>query len=479
MSGYSIILPELVLLAAALIVLFFPKSAAGSRRAACCAGLATAVALIYNLLMVPVGAQSPFGSLLRYDVYSVMARSFILAFTLIWLIWTAGRAEARAKEAVSLVLFSSLGSLVLTGAQDLIMMLVSLELSALPLYVLMGYSRNSVRGLEGALKYFLFSVLTTMVMLYGLSFVYGAAGSTSYADFANISYNRYMLLIIGLCLVGFFAKLSAAPFHFWAPDAFTGASSWIVAFVSTVPKISGVVALIRFVMAFDTFMGPQLAWLIAAVASVSMVIGNLAALKQENLKRMMAYSSIAHAGYLLLAVAALNNYVGAALIYIVVYSVATLGIMLIAQEVGPTLEHFKGLAKSRPATAWAMVVMLCSLIGIPPLAGFFGKLYLFVGALQANLLVVVVLALIMSIVSCVYYLRVVYVMFFEQAADDPKSKLALAYDERAGLPFAEDLPTSGFATTRKSFLSSLAITICVLGTVALGLGVSLLTAVVM
>lgn len=465
MSAYVFILPEVLVLLGALQALFGGKTRSSSRSTAIISALfvvAAAIAVVFT----PLHAQSAFGGLLTYDELGCFARISILAATFVWLLWSAGKAEARSKEALALVMFACIGSLLLSSATELITMVLALELSALPLYVLMGYSRNSKQGLEGALKYFLLSVLTTMVMLYGLSFVYGLTGHTYYDAIAFPTQRSAALaLVVALCLVGMFAKLSAAPFHFWAPDAFAGASSWVLAFISTVPKISAVVALARFVNAVSPGFSADIAIVIAVVSAASMILGNLAALLQTNLKRMMAYSSIAHAGYLLVAMSTMQQKLMiASAIYIVMYTAATMGIMLIAQQVGPEYAHFNGLASRKPAHAWSMVVLLCSLIGIPPLAGFFGKLYLFVGALQAGLLWLVIIAIVMSVVSCGYYLRVVYAMFF--AAPQEADVLDLEYGEKAGLPLPEDLNDE-----TPSMLASSAIALCVLASLVLGIGI--------
>lgn len=471
MSAYIFILPEVLVLLGALQALFGGKSRASSRSVAIISALFVAAAGV-AVLFTPLHVESAFGSLLVYDELGRFSRLSILVAAFVWLVWSAGKSEARSKEAHSLMLFACIGCLLLSSANELITMFVALELSALPLYVLMGYSRNGKHSLEGALKYFLLSMLTTMIMLYGLSFVYGLSGSTQYGEIALATGTHPVAIavIVSLCLVGMFAKLSAAPFHFWAPDAFAGASSWVLAFTSTVPKIAAVCALTRFVQAISPEFNADIALVIGVVAATSMVLGNLAALLQTNLKRLMAYSSIAHAGYLMVAVSTLQtDLMVASVIYIVMYTAATMGIMLIAQQVGPELAHFNGLALRKPALAWSMVILLCSLIGIPPLAGFFGKLYLFVSALKFGLLWLVVVAILMSVVSCGYYLRVVYVMFF--AAPTEETEQELAYEEQAGLPMRDDQPD-----TAPSMLASLAISLCVVASLVMGVAIGAIAA---
>jgi NADH-quinone oxidoreductase subunit N len=287
----------------------------------------------------------------------------------------------------------------------------------MPAYVLMGYRRGDARTLEGALKYFLLSMLTSLVMLYGLSFVYGIAGSTAYADFASGQGGSLSLLAIAFVLVGMFAKLSAAPFHYWTPDAYAGASPHAVAYVSTVPKIAGTIALVQLVAALSP--SGEATPVLVAAAVLSMVVGNFAAYPQGDLRRLMAYSGVAHSGYILLAAAAGAQGAAAAAFYAVAYAVPSMAIMLMGAEEGTSLDDLAGLAARRPALAWASVVWLLSLVGIPPMVGFFGKLYLFTAAVRADLLWAVLLAVAMSVVSAGYYLRVLRRAFFAERADAP------------------------------------------------------------
>jgi NADH-quinone oxidoreductase subunit N len=335
----------------------------------------------------------------------------------------------------------------MAGAHELITLLLALELATIPAYVIMGYRRGDLRGLEGALKYFLLSMLTSLVMFYGFSFVYGMSGSTVYGHIDLSHTGTLGLIAVLLSLVGMFAKLSAAPFHFWSPDAYEGADPWAVAFISTVPKVAGGVAIVRFLAAVAPTTTAT-ATVVLVVAGASMVLGNLGALNQTDIRRMMAYSGVAHTGYLLLgaAVLTLAGY-SAAVFYAVAYAVPSLGIMLVAAEEGVLVSDFNGLAQRRPATAWAIVLLLLSLIGIPPLAGFFGKLGLFTAGLGVGtrgFTAMVVLAVAMSVVSAGYYLRIVQAMFFGTA--------------KHGL---EPLPARRAA--------SIALAVCVLAVIALGL----------
>ena len=361
------------------------------------------------------------------------------------MLWTAGRGQGRVREAVALALFTLLGAMFVTEARELITLVLAIELTTMPAYVLIGYRRNDIKGLEGALKYFLLSMLTTLVMLYGFSFLYGLTGTTRFSGLDLSDAGMLGVMAVLFALVGLLAKLSAAPFHYWAPDSYAGATPWTVAFVSTVPKIAGAVAIVRLVSAVSPSV-PLTGTVLLVASALSMVLGNLGALTQTDVRRMMAYSGVAHSGYLLLGVAALSRPGSAAAIfYAVAYAIPSMGIMLVTAEEGTQITDFGGLVARRPATAWATVIMLFSLIGIPPLVGFFGKLSLFTAALQRGYVVVVVLAVLMSVVSAAYYLRIVRSMFF---AEEPAGHIGVA----------------------RSAAASVAIAACVAAVVLLGLG---------
>lgn len=436
-------IPEILLLVGALVALFAELLPGGDRSAAWIGTLAATSAAVFAAL-TPVGATTPFGDLLVFDGPARFARVSIAVLTAIWMLWTVGRGQGRIREGVALALFASLGAMLMSEARELITVLVALELATIPAYILIGYRRADARSLEGALKYFLLSILATLVTLYGFSFLYGLTGVTRYAGLDMSRLGTLGLVAAVLSLVGMFAKLSAAPFHYWAPDAYEGSSAWAVAFVSTVPKIAGAVAIVRLAYAVAPGLAPVGA-VLAVVAGASMLLGNLGALNQTDVRRLMAYSAVAHTGYLLLGIVVISTFgMSATVFYVVAYAFASMGIMLVSAEEGPLLSDFNGLAQKRPATAWGVVVLLLSLIGIPPMVGFFGKLYLFTAALRSGQLVLVIIAVVMSVVSAGYYLRIVRAMFFGEAV------------------------ASGHALAR-SRTRSLALALCVVAAVALGI----------
>lgn len=424
MSGYALIAPEVICIAIAAWSLFAERLPGGDRGASRVAVALGSVAAALAAI-APAGATL-FGGALVFDGPARFTRTGIMLLATVWFLWTSTSAEGRTREAVALAAFSAIGSLLLAAAGELVVLVLAIELATMPAYVLIGYRRSRLEGLEGALKYFLLSMLTSLVMLYGLSFLYGVSGTSRIADLDLAGAGALGVLAALLALVGVFAKLSAAPFHYWAPDAYAGAEPWTVAFVSTVPKAAGTVALVRIVagIAVDVdVIAPAL--VIAAIAS--MVLGNLAALTQTDVRRLMAYSGVAHTGYLLLGAAALSaDGYAAAVFYSIAYAVPSLGVMLLAAETGPALSDLSGLAQRRAVHAWSLVVLLVSLVGIPPLAGFFGKLALFSAALDSGLVLGVIVAIVTSVVSAGYYLRMVREAFFGDAGPGPAASAAKA-----------------------------------------------------
>lgn len=420
MSGLWLLTPEYLLLAAAIVALFGDLLPGGERSSAVLGALASFAAAVTVWV---VGAAEPlFEGGLVFDATSVFVRVAIAGLTGAYLLWLGGRGTGseRSHEATALVLLSAVGGMLMAGARDLITLFIAIELSTMPAYVLMGYRRDDDRGLEGALKYFLLSMTTSLVMLYGFSFLFGLTGTTSYAGMDLGGAGVLGVLAVAFVFVGLLAKLAAAPFHYWAPDAYAGAPAASVAFVSTVPKVAGTIALVRLAEVLAPG-AAQLPLLLAAAAVISMVLGNLAAYPQRDMRRLMAYSGVAHTGYVLLALSS-GSATGAAtaVFYTVAYAVPSMAIVMIAAEESTALDGLAGLVDRRPWTAWALVVFLLSLVGIPPMAGFFGKLYLFTAAWGGGMRALVVLAVVMSVVSAGYYLRILREVFFGERLTAPR-----------------------------------------------------------
>jgi NADH-quinone oxidoreductase subunit N len=333
-------------------------------------------------------------------------------------------------EYCGLIMLAAVGMMFLVSAQDILMIFVSLELTSLSLYILSAFDKRSQTSAEAALKYFLFGGLSAAFTLFGLSLLYGISGSTNLTQIAAAIHgprlDPLLLLAIIMTVIGFGFKVAAAPFHLWAPDAYQGAPTPSAAFIASGSKVAGFFILAR-VMSLG-FKGAEgsgawHAWspgyvpVLAIVAVVSMLLGNFAAIVQTSVRRLLAYSAIAHAGYLLLAVMAPGEQSLAALVYYVVtYGLTTLGafgvVAVVEQQAGAArLLDFAGLSRRAPLVAFCLMIFMLSLAGIPPLAGFFGKFFVFSAALgappqQFDLLWLVILALGLSAVSLYYYLKV-------------------------------------------------------------------------
>lgn len=326
-------------------------------------------------------------------------------------------------EFYALMLFSVFGGMVMAGANNLLIIYLGIELVTLPCYVLVAFKKNDLRATEAALKYFLLAILTSVVMTYGMSLIYGLTGQLGFAEIAaaisarGLFSNELLVLAVVLVSAGFGFKLAAAPFHFWVPDAYEGAPTAVTAFISAVPKFAALAGMMRvFMVALG---GAHAEWtaLFAIIAVASMIVGNLLAYQQKNVKRLLAYSSIAHTGYLFVALAAGTQFASASvLFYIAVYAAANLGAFFVIMAAsGENLEDLSGLARRSPYLAGAMLVFLLSLTGIPPLAGFMGKLFLFGSAIDGGLAWLAVVGVVNSVVSLGYYAMIIKEMYMGEA----------------------------------------------------------------
>lgn len=323
-------------------------------------------------------------------------------------------------EYYALILFATLGAMLMVAAQDLLMLFVALETLSVPLYVLAGFARDHRRSQEASLKYFLLGSFAAGLFLYGVALVYGAAGSTGLRAVSEASPAFPLLLGVGLLMVGLGFKVAAVPFHAWAPDVYEGSPLPAAAFMSVVAKVGAVGALLRLLP--GTLPGLASAWqpLAAALAAATMVVGNLAALRQSSIKRMLAYSTVAHGGYALIGVAAGEPGVWSAVYYLAVYAFMNLGAfgtLAFLERAGweaDEVEDLHGLAERAPAAAAAFAVLMASLTGLPPTAGFLGKFYLFTAALDAGLLWLALVGVATSVVSVAYYLRAAYAAYAGQ-----------------------------------------------------------------
>jgi len=346
----------------------------------------------------------------------------------------------RQGEYYTLLFGMILGMLFVISAADLILIYLSLELLSLSSYVLAGFSKTNIRNSEASLKYIIYGGVSSGIMLFGISIIFGITGTTnlyainSFIQSAQI--NTLTFLLAGLLIfVGIGFKISAAPFHFWTPDVYEGAPIPITAFLSIASKAAGFALLIRFIqVTFLTSIDKYGFWTLSALIDwkefiiilsiLTMTLGNFAALWQDNLKRMLAYSSIAHAGYLLLGLAVMSNEgITAILIYFVIYAFMNLGaffiVMVIANRTGSEdIDDYKGLGYKMPFLGVSLAIFLVSLTGLPPTAGFIAKLYLFMALIDAKMIVLVVIAILNSVVSLYYYIRVLRNMFLTRPEEE-------------------------------------------------------------
>ena len=339
--------------------------------------------------------------------------------------------EGHKGEYYVLLLFATAGAMLIAHGADLIVLFLGLEIMSLAAYILTGMRRGCIQSYEAALKYFILGSFASGFLLYGIALLYGAVGSTSLEAIqqASIPPVEPTLLLFGvaLLLIGICFKIAAAPFHFWSPDVYEGAPTPVTAFMASVIKAAGFAALIRIIIVLGHI--PQIPWnsVLWALAALTMTVGNLAALKQTNMKRMLAYSSIAHAGYALVGVTAalqkntlMDSTLGAVIFYLFAYSLMTIGAFAILVAIGrrgeqaDEISDFSGLAGKHPVLAGAMAIFLLSLTGIPPMIGFVGKFYLFAGAMEAGLYGLVIIAALNSVVSAYYYLGPIVRMYFQK-----------------------------------------------------------------
>lgn len=336
-------------------------------------------------------------------------------------------------EYYSLILLSTLGMMIMASAADLIVLYLGLELMALSTYILAGFIRHDIKSNEAALKYFLLGAFSSAFLLFGISLIYGLTGTTdiyaiaSHISEKGLSGNPALSLSMTFFAVAFGFKIAAAPFHMWAPDTYEGAPTSITAFMSVGPKAAGFAVLGRVFMIAFASIKIEWAMVLIPLSILSMGIGNIVALAQTNIKRMLAYSSIAHAGYALLGIIVANNEgLASMMTYLMIYAFMNMGafavvIMLRTEGFkGDNITDYEGLSKTHPFLAALMLIFMFSLTGIPPTAGFIGKLYVFMSAINAGYTWLVLVAVVFSVISAYFYLRIIMYMYMKE----PKVEVA-------------------------------------------------------
>lgn len=326
-----------------------------------------------------------------------------------------------------LVLLSGLGMMMMVSAHDLLALYVGLELQSLALYVLAAFNRDNVKSSEAGLKYFVLGAISSGMLLFGSSLIYGYTGSTNFGVIGDtLAEGLSPGALIGMVFViaGIAFKISAAPFHMWTPDVYEGAPTPVTAFFALVPKLAAIALLCR--LLFEAFPAAMVQWgqIVWLLAILTMAVGAFAALMQDNIKRLLAYSSIGNMGFALVGLAAANvEGVSSVLVYMVIYMImtaGTFGIVLSMRRDGKALEQISdlsGLSRNSPALAYALAILMFSMSGIPPLAGFFGKFLVFKAAVGAGLYGLAIFGVLMSVVAAYYYLRIIKVMFFDEPAE--------------------------------------------------------------
>jgi NADH-quinone oxidoreductase subunit N len=376
------------------------------------------------------GRTTAFSGAFIADAFARFIDIIVLAGAALVLIMAQGfleRQKMNRFEFPVLVVFSVLGMMLMASANDFLTLYMSLELQSLALYVLAAFDRDNLRSTEAGLKYFVLGALSSGMMLYGISLIYGFAGTTSFAKVAMIvqSGGVSLGLLFGLVFLisGLAFKVSAVPFHMWTPDVYEGAPTPITAFFSASPKIAAMALFVRTMVTSFPDATDQWRQIIIFISILSMALGAVAAIGQNNIKRLMAYSSIANMGYVLIGLAAgTAQGIEGILIYLAIYLVTNIGVFacILAMRRGDhmveNITDLAGLAQSRPGYAFVFAMLMFSLAGIPPLAGFFAKFYVFLAAVRAGLYPLAVIGVVASVVGAYYYLRIVKVIYFDEPA---------------------------------------------------------------
>jgi len=402
----------------------------GERSAGSIHWLAIVLLVAAGLVVVwlPPGTLVTFGGSFVVDGFARFLKLLALTGSAVAILMSfdyLSRDKQQKFEYSILILLSTAGMLMLISAADLIALYLGLELMSLALYVVAAIDRDSVRSTEAGLKYFVLGALSSGMLLYGASLVYGFTGTVSFAGIAKAATHPSIGLVFGLVFLfaGFCFKVSAVPFHMWTPDVYEGAPTPITAFFAAAPKVAGIAMFVRTTIV--AFPGILTQWqqIVVFVAIASMVLGAFAAIGQRNIKRLMAYSSIGHMGFALVGLAAgTQEGVQGVLVYMAIYLAMTLGTfacILSMRRDGRMVEEIgdlAGLARTKPTMAFFLAMLLFSLAGIPPLAGFFAKFYVFLAAIKAGLFTLAVIGVVTSVVGAYYYLTIVKIMYFDEPA---------------------------------------------------------------
>ncbi len=447
------ILPEVILTLTGVLVMLIDATLPPSwprRTLGWVAALGTTLALWSSLWQLSLPTGTGFYGTVETSPFTVFFHVLICGIVLVALLLaldTLPRESHHQGEYYALVVFGAVGMCLLTSAVELLLVFIALEISSIATYVLAGYRKEAGQGPEAAIKYFLLGSFATGFLLYGVALIFGATGTTEIYEIAHAiptAQNQALVVAaLALMLVGILFKVSAAPFHVWTPDVYEGAPSPVVALMSTAPKAAAFALLLRVI--YEMFPTLQAVWspLLWVVAVLSMTVGNLAALRQQNVKRMLAYSSIAHAGYLLAAFAGLGTTgIAAASFYTAAYAAMNVGIFAVVTLVSgyndelPLVQDFRGLVYRSPLLGGLLIFFLVSLVGIPFTGGFFGKFYSFTAAVGGGAVWLAIIGLLNSGLAAAYYLRLAFAAAQRPTEEARKPLLALP---QAGIAVAAAL----------------------------------------
>jgi NADH-quinone oxidoreductase subunit N len=424
-------LPEVILAVGALVLLMI-GAFGGDKATPVVTGLSVALLVVAAAILVfaPVQGET-FAGAFVLDPFARLMKIVTLIGSGVAIAMSVGYARAQKFERFEypvLIVIATLGMLMMISANDLIALYLGLELQSLALYVVAAINRDSVRSTEAGLKYFVLGALSSGMLLYGASLVYGFTGQTTFSGIAAAlaASETSLGLVFGLVflIAGLAFKVSAVPFHMWTPDVYEGAPTPVTAFFAAAPKVAAMTMFIRILV--DAFAPITSDWqqIIAFIAIASMLLGAFAAIGQSNIKRLMAYSSIGHMGFALVGLAAGNETgVQGVIIYLLIYMAMTLGAfacilsMRRRDAMVEDIADLAGLSRTNPIMAFMLAMILFSLAGIPPLAGFFAKFYVFLAAIEANLYTLAVIGVLASVVGAYYYLRIVKIMYFDEPAE--------------------------------------------------------------
>lgn len=424
-------LPEIFMAVSALALLMLGVFAGKDKAFRTVSWLAVAVHIVAIILVVTGQGGSAFFGQFKADAFAQFCKVLILIGSSVGIVMSmkfAERENMSRFEFPILISLATVGMMAMVSATDMMSLYLGLELQSLALYVVAAIRRDTVRSTESGLKYFILGSIASGILLYGMSMVYGFTGTTSFAVLADTltGGNLPVGAMVGLAFIfaGLCFKISAVPFHMWTPDVYEGAPTPVTSFFAVAPKIAGLALFIR--VAVGPFGGVVADWqqIIVLISILSMMVGSFAALRQENIKRLMAYSSIGHVGFALVGLAAgTEEGVTGVLVYLGIYLVMNLGTFAVIlcmrrnDRMNEEITDLAGLAKTKPLMAAITAILMFSMAGIPPLAGFFGKFYVFKAAVDAGLVTLAVIGLVTSVVSAYYYLRIIKVMYFDEPVE--------------------------------------------------------------